>query len=230
MLIFGKGKCFHVFGCISKKFSENIFWCLEKKKENTNPEKHKPQPRKKSSTTTNPVRRPRRRSRSEIAIDGAISQSVDRDLGSSSLAYIRDLAFDASRDRTVDRDLWHSRRTARSGLWLVFFLNLCFPSSFPNTRKYFPENFLKCNQTPWKHFPFPKISISGKYVFSGKRFTATKHSLNIIQPSKTIMLTNLTWNKGKCFIHYQNWSLSAKNESTIIVLILKTNIKTKAST
>ena len=41
----------------------------------------------------------------EITIDGAISQSVDRDLGSSSLAYIRDLAIDASRDRAVDRDL-----------------------------------------------------------------------------------------------------------------------------
>ena len=63
--------------------------------------------------------------------------------------------------------------------WVVacVFLDLCFPSSFPNTRKYFPENFLKCNQTPWKHFPFPEISISGKYVFSGKRFPATKHSL-----------------------------------------------------
>ena len=100
MLISGKGKCFHVFCCISKNFPENIFWCLEKKKENTNPEKHKPQPRKKSSMTTNPVRRPPRRSRSrllrEIAIDGAISRSVDRDLGSSSLAYIRDLAIDAS--------------------------------------------------------------------------------------------------------------------------------------
>ena len=39
MLISGKGKCFHVFGCISKNFPENIFWCLEMKKENTNPEK-----------------------------------------------------------------------------------------------------------------------------------------------------------------------------------------------
>ena len=95
-----------VFGCISKNFPENIFQCLEKKKENTNPKKHKPQPRKKSSTTTlNTIRRPRRRSRSEIAIDGAISRSVDRDLGSSSLAYIRDLAIDVSRDRAVDRDL-----------------------------------------------------------------------------------------------------------------------------
>ena len=31
----------------------------------------------------------------------------------------------------------------------------------------------------WKYFPFPEISISGKYVFSGKRFTATKHSLSV---------------------------------------------------
>ena len=31
----------------------------------------------------------------------------------------------------------------------------------------------------WKHFPFPEISISGKYVFSGKRFTATKHNLSL---------------------------------------------------
>ena len=36
ILISGKGKCFHVFGCISKNFPENIFWCLKKKKENTN--------------------------------------------------------------------------------------------------------------------------------------------------------------------------------------------------
>ena len=42
-----------MFGCISTNFPENILWCLEKKKENTNPEKHKPQPRKKSSTTSN---------------------------------------------------------------------------------------------------------------------------------------------------------------------------------
>ena len=25
-----------VFGCIAKNFPENVFWCLEKKKENTN--------------------------------------------------------------------------------------------------------------------------------------------------------------------------------------------------
>ena len=37
--IFQKGKCFHVFSSISKKFPENIFWCLEKKKGKTNPGK-----------------------------------------------------------------------------------------------------------------------------------------------------------------------------------------------
>ena len=26
--IFRKGKCFHVFSCISKNVSKNIFWCL----------------------------------------------------------------------------------------------------------------------------------------------------------------------------------------------------------
>ena len=43
------------------------------------------------------------------------------------------------------------------------------------------------------------------------------------------MQTNVTWNKEKCFIHYQNWSLSTEDESTVIIIILKTNIKTKAS-
>ena len=95
MLFSGKGKYFHVFGCISKNFPENIFWCLEKKKENINPEKHKPQLRKKSSTTTTA------RSRSEIAIDGAISDRRDRDLGSSSLAVDRDLDPARSRDDEI---------------------------------------------------------------------------------------------------------------------------------
>ena len=70
MLIFGKRKCFHVFGCISKNFLEKIFWCLEKKKENTNLEKHKPQPRKNSNTV-------------QIlplgSLAGAISRRRDRD-------------------------------------------------------------------------------------------------------------------------------------------------------
>ena len=75
MLISGKGKCFHVFGCISKNFPENIFWCLEKKKENTNPKNTSHNPEKKSSTIAIWDR--------EIApsimisIDGAISRTRD---------------------------------------------------------------------------------------------------------------------------------------------------------
>ena len=48
MLISAKGKCFHVFGCISKNFPKNIFWCLEKNKENTNPENTSHNPEKKN--------------------------------------------------------------------------------------------------------------------------------------------------------------------------------------
>ena len=109
MLISGKGKCFHGVWLHFKKFSGKYFLVFGKEEGNTNPEKHKPQPRKKSSTTTmNTVRRPRCQSRSEIAIDGAISRSVDRDLGSSSLAYIRDLApsiaINGAISRRRDRD------------------------------------------------------------------------------------------------------------------------------
>ena len=91
--IFRKGKCFHVFGCISKNFPKNIFWCLEKKKEYTNPEKHKPQPRKKNHQRSTldwvrrrgasraPVRRPRRRSQSEI--DASRDRAVDHEIAPS---------------------------------------------------------------------------------------------------------------------------------------------------
>ena len=84
MLIFGKGKYFHVFGCISKNFPENIFWCLEKKKEKTNP-------RKISSTIAiwdHDLAGARSRStcceiaisvEGEIAINCAISRRHDRD-------------------------------------------------------------------------------------------------------------------------------------------------------
>ena len=121
--------------------------------------------------------------RIEIAVD-AILPSRDR-TGLRSLSMLREIAPSIAISRRRwdrDRDLG-SRLTARSSdgaIWVMacVFLDLCFPSSFPNTRKYFSENFLKRNQTPWKHFPFPEISISGKYVFSGKRFTATKHSLS----------------------------------------------------
>ena len=97
------------------------------------------------------------------------------------------------RDRAVDRDRrLGSQRSRRwwfyvfSGLWLLF-SDLCFPSSFPNTKhqKIFFGKFFKMQPNTWKYFPFPEISIFGKYVFSGKRFTATKHSLKCYIFQKT---------------------------------------------
>ena len=120
-----------VFGCISKKFPENAFWCLEKKKENTNPEKHKPQPRKKiinDDTEHRPTTAPSiairdrdrdlaffARSRStarsregEIAIDGSSSRisrssSTDLPLGSLAGAISRRRDGDQRRDLAVVR-------------------------------------------------------------------------------------------------------------------------------
>ena len=82
MLISGKGKCFHVFGCISKNFPENIFWYLEKKKENTNQKTQSHNPGKKIINDHNTRSRSRRdrdpRSRS------LRDRDCDRDLGSRS--------------------------------------------------------------------------------------------------------------------------------------------------
>ena len=133
MLISGKGKYFHVFGCISKNFSENIFWCLEKKKENTNLEKHKPQPRKNSNTvqilplgslagaisqrrdrdqqcdlTVSRSRSTARSCEGEIAIDGSSSRisrssSTDLPLGSLAGAISRRRDGDQRRDLAVVR-------------------------------------------------------------------------------------------------------------------------------
>ena len=116
-------------------------------------------------------------------------RAVDRDPRSRSL---RDRDRDPDRDRAVDRDEGsRSRRERRDrdlesrsrpgrrtenisgindffflgcGLWLVF-SDLCFPSSFPNTRKYFPDNFLKCNQTHGKIFLFRKLAFPENMYF-----------------------------------------------------------------
>ena len=150
MLISGKGKYFHVFSCISKNFPKNISWCLEKKKENTNPEKHKPQSRKKSRST---AREEDPRSRStlrEIAPSIAISD--------------RDRAVVVVDDFFLGCGLCFSR--------------FVFSFFFSKHEKIFSGKFFEMQLNTWKYFPFPEISISEKYVFSGKRFTATKHSLN----------------------------------------------------
>ena len=111
MLIFGKEKCFHVFGCISKNFPKNISLCLEKKKENTNQKTQSHSPGKKiindhNTRSRSTARGSRSRSRSDrdprsrwrqIAIDGARSRS-------------------GSRSRSRDRDGARSRSTGSSPL------------------------------------------------------------------------------------------------------------------
>ena len=134
MLISGKGKYFHVFGCISKNFPENIFWCLEKKKENTNPEKHKPQPRKNSNTVqilplgslAGAISRRRDRDRriflSDLAIflDGSSSRiSRWRDLAkarwrSTARSRRREIMINGAISRRRDHDQWRDLATARS--------------------------------------------------------------------------------------------------------------------
>ena len=54
--------------------------------------------------------------------------------------------------------------------------------------------------------------------------------VNIIQLSKTIMQTSITWNREKCFIHYQNWSLKTEDEITVVITILKKKKKNKKKT
>ena len=92
--------------CISKYFSKNIFWCLEKKLEK---KKEEAKPRK---TWTNPEEHGvilRSTVRSRIAIDGAISDcNWRRDLAKrrsrSARPVLREIAIDGAISRSVDRD------------------------------------------------------------------------------------------------------------------------------
>ena len=112
--IFWKGKCFHVFGCISKKFPKNIFWCLEKNKEKTNPEKHGQNPEKKKSSTIDA--RLASSTRGEIAIDARLGSTarcfaIDGAIGAS-----RSTARSWSREIEIAIDGTISRRS-RSRHW-----------------------------------------------------------------------------------------------------------------
>ena len=138
MLISGKGKWFHAFGCILKNFPENIFWCLEKKKENTNQKTQSHSPGKKIINDHNT------RSRSTaLERSGSRSRSrSDRDLG--------------SRSRAIDRDLvlW-SLMIFFPGLWLCVFW-FVFSFFFSKHQKIFFEKFFEMQPNTWKHFPFPE--------------------------------------------------------------------------
>ena len=76
----------------------------------------------------------------------------------------RDLAITRSRRREIRKEEFE---LCLSFFWVMacVFLDLCFPSSFPNTRKYFSENFLKCNQTHGNIFLFRKLEFSENMYF-----------------------------------------------------------------
>ena len=123
-------------------------------------------------------------------------RAVDRDPRSRSPC---DRDRDPDRDRAVDRD--RSVITIAIQIapapsiailccdrWWFFFLDcgfvfsdLCFPSSFPNIRKYFPENFLKCNQTHGSIFLFRKLTFPENIYFLE----------NVLQQPNTALLLKL---------------------------------------
>ena len=76
----------------------------------------------------------------------------------------RNLAFARSRRREIREEEFE---LCLSFFWVVacVFLDLCYPSSFPNTRKYFLENFLKCNQTHRNIFLFRKLAFPENMYF-----------------------------------------------------------------
>ena len=127
---------------------------------------------------------------------GSRSRSTAREEDPRSRSTLREIAPSiAISDRTVDRDLAkkarsRSRRQSQSriainsvvvGLDLLgcglCFSGFVFSFFFSKHQKIFSGKFFEMQPNTWKYFPFPEIRIFGKYLFSGKRFTATKHSL-----------------------------------------------------
>ena len=160
--IFRKGKCFHVFGCISKKFLKNIFWCLEKNKEKTNPDK--------------PRRRRRRRDldRREIAIDEWCDRRA-RLLDDRTTRRLRRSSID---DRCSP--IWALSLSLSLSPKMIWSENegvKSFPGQrwkFRSTRSHFPENEIyRCYQTPGFRgkwfleiiFPQNKRTLKQQYTY-----------------------------------------------------------------
>ena len=139
----------------------------ERERESTRAREEKIQSEIASSSSSSTVRsRSRRRLRS-----GAITIS-DRDRSVIAIA----MPSIAISDRNRDLVLW-SLMIYFPGSWLCVFW-FVFSFFFSKHQKIFSGKFFEMQPNTWKHFPFPEINISGKYVFFGKCFTATKHSLN----------------------------------------------------
>ena len=126
----------------------------------------------------------------KIAIDGAISQSVDRDLAFKrshrreiaqliAISPSTEIAINGATSQRVDSEIALARSRSQIAIVDDIFLGFVFSFFFSKHQKIFSGKFFEMQPNTWKYFPFPEISISGKYVFFGKRFTATKHSLRI---------------------------------------------------
>ena len=137
-----------IFSCVwlhFKKFSEKYFLVFGEEEGKDKPDK----PRKKDGVIAP------RSSRSRLH-RSTIVAAVDRDLADRRAVRLR------SRRSQCDR-----------AVLLLGLSGLSFPSSSPNNRKFFSENFLKCNQTHENIFLFRKWNIFWKCFYTNK-FWATK--------------------------------------------------------
>ena len=93
-------------------------------------------------------------------------RAVDRDLAVDRDRQRREIAISPSRSQSHRIEIAIDGAITDVFFWGVacVFLNLCFPS-FPNTRKYFQENFLKCNQTQRNIFLFRKLAFPENIYF-----------------------------------------------------------------
>ena len=105
------------------------------------------------------------------------STARDRAVARSRSQIDRDLA--PSRARAVDREIAPARSRSQIAIIDGIFLGFVFSFFISKHQKIFSGKFFEMQPNTEKYFPFPEISISGKYVFSGKHFTATKHSLSV---------------------------------------------------
>ena len=140
-------------------------------------------------------------------------RSRDRERGRSRQRRERKIAISRrrrDRDRAVELDL------SPDWIWVVacVFLDLCFPSSFPNTRKYFLKFFLKCNQTHGIIFLFQKLAFPENIYFPKnvldykweachmklKHFTVkSKNMHNCV--SSTLLLSPPLWHGLTCVLN-----------------------------
>ena len=162
---------FRKWGCLVGP-ENSIFWKLKsvdpKKKSlwprkcfytSIFPSKHfrKMRERERESARAHERRRSSPRSRALAPV-----RDRDRDLGSQSRRRSRSRIVITT--RSSDWKHFWNWWFFFSGLWLVF-SDLCFPFSFPNTRKYFPKIFLKCNQTHGNIFLFRKLAFPENMYF-----------------------------------------------------------------